>query len=435
MKGFSFLERRSTLMKSRSPSATSTALQPRRQAPGPTSTRATTQAMERDPLQFLLEMTRQYGDVVRLPLAFGTTYLLNHPDHVLSVLQEEAAIFGKEPHENAIFKRFVGESVLTTEGETWRRLRRLEQPAFGRRHLSVISSQVVETVQTFLEGWRDQAAHGAILDMVPEMRALTLRILRKAIFSLDLSGEATTIGSALTVLNAYALALFYHPLLSYFGPLSARNRLGQAAQRDLDSTVFRLIRERRALLSTKGPRQDDLLTFFLELREEDGTPALPDAQIRNETLSLLIAGHDNSTSLLCWLWYLLAQHPNVVERLSEEVTETLRGRAPTSDDLERLPYVHMVVEETLRLYPPTWSFPRRALADTTVGGYTIPAGSTVLLSPYTTHRHPAFWPDPEVFDPGRFSASAQVGRPRYAHFPFGGGQHQCMGAAFAMIEA
>jgi cytochrome P450 len=329
----------------------------------------------------------------------------------------------------------VGESVLTTEGETWRRLRRLEQPAFGRRHLSAISSQIVETAQTFLEERRDQAAHGAILDMVPAMKALTLRILGRAIFSLDLSSDAATIGSALTVLNTYALALFYHPLLPYFGPLSAHNRRGQAAQRDLDHIVFRLIRERRAQVNAEGPCPDDLLTFFLQLREEDGTPALPDAQIRNETLSLLIAGHDNSTSLLCWLWYLLAQHPNVVKRLSDEVTKTLKGRAPTFDDLERLPYIQMVVEETLRLYPPAWSFPRRVLADATIGGYTIPAGSTVLLSPYTTHRHPAFWPDPETFDPERFSANAQAERPRYAHFPFGGGQHQCMGAAFAMIEA
>lgn len=405
-----------------------------RPAPGPSDRRVTTLAMQHTPLQFLLEMTRQYGDVVRLPVRGGPIHLINHPDGVRQVLQENAKNYGKDPHENSIFIRIVGQSILTTEGETWLRLRRLEQPAFHRGHLLAASPAMVEAVQTYLDGWHDAAEQGSVIDLVPAMTSLVLRVLGKALFSLDLEADTRTIAESMKVIGTYALALFYQPLLPSFGPLLKRNRQWNAARRALDEVVFRMIHKRRTQLDAINP-QKDLLSFFLLLRDEDGQPAFNDAQIRNETLSLLIAGHENATSLLCWTWYLLARHPAVAERVFSEVATQLQGRTPTLDDLSRLPYIRMVLEEALRLYPPAWSFPRRALAADTIGGYAIPAGATVLLCPYTTQRHPAFWRDPEVFDPERFSEAAEAGRPRYAHFPFGGGQHQCIGAPFAMMEA
>ncbi len=371
---------------------------------------------------------------MRLPLIGGATYLINHPDGVRHVLQDQATNYGKDPHENNIFIRFVGKSILTTEGDVWLRLRRLEQPAFHRHHILAVGAPMVETVQSYLDTWQDEAEQGNLIDMVPAMTTLALRVLGRAIFSLNLEHDTQTIAAALKVIGAYALALFYRPWLPYFGPLARRNRRRAAAQRALDQVVFRLIEERRAKLNPLQP-QTDLLTFFVQLRDDDGRPEFTDAEIRNETLSLLIAGHENASSLLCWTWYLLAQHPAVAARVYSEVAGQLGGRTPTLDDLARLPYIRMVLEEALRLYPPAWSFPRRALADDVIGGYRIPAGATVLLCPYTTQRHPAFWRDPEVFDPERFSTAAEAGRPRYAHFPFGGGQHQCMGAPFAMMEA
>ncbi|HEY7126774.1 MAG TPA: cytochrome P450 [Ktedonobacterales bacterium] len=406
-----------------------------KQAPGPREKRATTKAMERDPLRFLMEMTQAYGDVVRLPLTYGTTYLINHPDGVRQVLQEHAQHYGRDPHENAIFRRFVGESILTTEGAAWKRLRKLEQPAFHRRHLTSVGGQMVAAAQAELETWQEPAQHGKIIDLVPAMKALTLRVLGSTIFSLDLSDESRTIGLALQEMNAYALALFFHPFLPYLGPLSGHNRRGQAALRALDVVVHRLIRKRRETLRGQQNHPDDLLTFLLELREEDGQPAFTDAQIRNETLSLLIAGHDNATSLLCWTWYLLAQHPEAAEHIYREVDEVLQGRTPGLEDLDALPFSRMVLDEALRLYPPAWSFPRHVLAEDTIGGYTIPAGTTVLVCPYTTHRHPAFWDEPACFRPERFTAAAQAERPRFAYFPFGGGQHQCMGNIYALLEA
>jgi cytochrome P450 len=379
-------------------------------------------------------MTQRYGDVVRLPLVGGSLYVVNHPDGVRQVLQDHAANYGKDPRENAIFTRFVGRSILTTEGDAWRRLRHLEQPAFHRRHILAASAPMVATVQTYLDEWQAAAERGAVIDLVPAMPTLVLRVLGRAIFSLDLEDDTATIASALKVIGAYALALLYQPLLPYVGPFLKRNRQRAAAQRALDQVVFRLIHKRRSQLGGLRP-ETDLLTFFLLLRDDDGTPAFTDAEIRSETLSLLIAGHENTTSLLCWTWYLLAQHPAVAARVFDEVAAQLAGRTPTLDDLARLPYIRMVLEEALRLYPPAWSFPRRALAADTIGGYRVPAGATILLAPYTTHRHPAFWPEPEVFDPERFSEAAEAGRVRYAHFPFGGGQHQCMGATFAMMEA
>jgi cytochrome P450 len=417
-----------------SPSDSSLPSSQARSAPGPSSRRATTAAMQHAPLKFLLEMTQRYGDVVRLPLVGGPLYLINHPDGVRWVLQDHATNYGKDPRENAIFTRFVGRSILTTEGDAWLRLRRLEQPAFHRRHILAASAAMVETIQAYLDEWRDEAERGAVVDMVPAMTTLVLRVLGRAIFSLDLEDDTATIGSALKVIGAYALALLYQPWLPSFGPLLKRNRQRAAAQRALDQVVFRLIHKRRSQLGELSP-QADLLTFFLLLRDEDGKPAFTDAEIRNETLSLLIAGHENATSLLCWTWYLLARHPAVAERVFDEVAAQLKGKTPTLDDLARLPYIRMVLEEALRLYPPAWSFPRRALANDTIGGYLIPAGATVLVSPYTTQRHPSFWPDPEKFNPERFTEAAEDGRSRYAHFPFGGGQHQCMGATFAMMEA
>jgi cytochrome P450 len=389
--------------------------------------------MQRSPLPFLLEMTRQYGDVVRLPLRSGPLYLINHPDGVRHVLQEHAANFGKDPHENGIFIRFVGQSILTTEGDTWLRLRHLEQPAFHRHQILAMSVSMVETIQGYLDEWQDEAEQGKVIDMVPAMTTLVLRVLGKALFSLDLEDESRTIAAALKVFGAYALALFYKPFLPAFGPLVKLNRRYAAEQRALDQVVFRMIHKRRAQLDTLNPA--DLLSFFLQLADDDGKPAFTDAQVRNETLSLLIAGHENASSLLCWTWYLLAQHPAVAAQVRDEVAGQLQGRRPTLADLGQLPYLRMVLEESLRLYPPAWSFPRRTLAQTMIGGCVIPAGAPVLLCPYTTHRHPAFWRDPEKFDPERFSEAAEAERPRYAHFPFGGGQHQCMGATFAMMEA
>ncbi len=416
-----------------SPSTSSSSLSAQRPVPGPTSVRATTAAMQRSPLPFLLEMTRHYGDVVRLPLRGGPLYLINHPDGVRQVLQEHAANFGKDPHENGIFIRFVGQSILTTEGDTWLRLRHLEQPAFHRQQILATSASMVETIQTYLDEWGERAEQGEVIDMVPAMTTLVLRVLGKALFSLDLEDETQIIAGALKVIGAYALALFYQPFLPAFGPLLKLNRRYAAVQRALDQVVFRMIHKRRAQPGALNPA--DLLSFFLQLQDDDGKPAFTDVQIRNETLSLLIAGHENTSSLLCWTWYLLAQHPAVAERVSDEVAGQLQGRTPTLADLGQLPYLRMVLEESLRLYPPAWSFPRRTLAQDTIGGYVIPAGAPVLLCPYTTHRHPAFWRDPEKFDPERFSEAAEAERPRYAHFPFGGGQHQCMGATFAMMEA
>lgn len=430
---------------------------------GPTNRWSVTRALERDPLPFLLEMTSRYGDVVRLPqLPLGDMYLINHPDGIRQVLQDHAPNYRRDPHENRLFERFVGQSILSTDGELWMRLRRLEQPAFSKQHVVAVTGHMVEAIGGALETWPARSGAAESLDLIPAVTSLTLAVLAKTLYSLALSSEeVSTIATSLKTINAYALALFLYPFLPYLGPLSARNRRARSAQHALDDVVLHLIQQRRTLLEQAAPPNspgdqqrestsapppshsanhptpvpEDLLTFLLQRQEEDGTPAFSNPAIRNETLSLLIAGHENATSLLCWAWYLLSTHPEVCERLHDEVSRVLCGRAPTAGDLPKLPYTRQVLEEALRLYPPAWLFPRQAIAADTIGGYLIPKGATVLLCPYTTHHHPAFWPDPEVFDPERFSARAVNERPRYCHYPFGGGQHQCLGATFAMQEA
>jgi cytochrome P450 len=408
----------------------------RRRAPGPAHARAATRAMTRDPLSFLTDAARDYGDVVRLPFLFGTTYLINHPDGVQQVLVDRAGNYGKEPHENNIFKRFVGISVLTAEGESWQRLRHLEQTAFHGRQMPAAGAQMIQVIDDYLREWRDEMTAGEAVDLVPIMTELAIRILGKTVFSLDLSDDTQTVAAALRVMGRYALKLFYQPLLPVLGPLAPINRQGRTAQSALDAVVFRLIRERRAQIEAQEESvPEDILTRFLLLADYEGNPALTDAQIRNETLSLLIAGHENVSSLLCWTWYLLAQHPSVAERMYQEIAVALGDRLPAFEDVAQLPYTRMVLDEALRLYPPAWSFSRRAIAADVIGGFPIPAGSAILLSPYTMHRNPAFWRDPDQFDPERFTDAARVDRPRYAYYPFGGGQHYCMGATFAMLEA
>jgi cytochrome P450 len=267
------------------------------------------------------------------------------------------------------------------------------------------------------------------VDVAAEMLRLTLRIAGQALFNIDLSDETDVVGQAVATVNKLFAEYLYAPFLPLSIP-TLRSRRLQAARRTLDQVVHEIITRRRQQNSDTG----DLLSMLLLARDEETSQGMNDQQVRDEVMTLLIAGHETVSTALTWTWYLLSQHPEIERRLHHELDEVLDGHLPTVEHLNSLSYTRMVTEEVLRLYPPAWVFARKAIADDEIGGYFIPANSMIVLSPYMTHRHPAFWEHAEVFDPERFASGRTAGRPHYAYFPFGGGPRICIGNNFALME-
>ncbi len=369
----------------------------------------------RNPLRFFVWLTETYGDIVQYRSTVEPAYLINHPDYVQHVLQTNGQHYNKDTYLNKyMLESLTGQGLLTSENPLWREQRRLIQPAFHRRSLPAFAQLMTDATQ------RTVARLAAVppsqpVDMAREMMRLTLDIVTQALFGYDISDRADDIGEAMDTMVTIG---------------KPRHRKVREAMELLDTIVFAIIDERRA---HPERRRDDLLTMLLNARYDDGS-AMPDRQVRDEVMTLLVAGHETTANTLSWTWYLLAQSPQVVERLEAEV-DTLGGAAPAMADFPRLVYTDRVVQEAMRLYPSAWSISRRALADDVIGGYDIPAGAIVAMSPYTIHRRPDFWPDPERFDPDRFAPELVAARPRFAYFPFGGGARQCIGNYFALMES
>jgi len=385
--------------------------------------------IQRDPLKFLRE-TRQYGDVVRMRFVFSDAYLIYHPDSIKHVLQENNRNYNKDVFTYTIFRPFLGQGLLINDGESWLHQRRLMQPAFHRKRISAYGTIMTDATEKLLERWQSYAQQDSSLDVAEEMMRLTLQIVGKTLFSLDLSDETNSIGAALTTL----LKLLGNYVYAPFPPISiptARNRRLLAANRSLEQVIYRIIAERRQQNADTG----DLLSMLLLARDEETGQGMDDRQIRDELMTMLLAGHETTANTLTWTWYLLSQHPEVEQRLYTEVDEVLGGALPTVEHLSDLKYTNMVLEEALRLYPPACILSRKAIADDELGGYPIPANSMIIVSPYAIQHHPKYWPDPESFDPERFTPEHIAERPHYAYFPFSSGPRMCIGSSFAMMEA
>lgn len=384
-----------------------------------------------DPLGLFLGAAREHGDVVRLRFGPAITYFFNHPDQVKQILQDNHRNF----HKQTYLKQALGifgstENIFLSDGDFWLRQRRLMQPAFHRQRIAAFVAMMAAQAEAMLAQWHSRPA-GAPLDIEAEMMRLTLGIIGRALFGIDLSDEASELGHAFTV----GSEVFAERTRKLF-PLpiwvpTPRNRQFLAARR----TVFRVIDEIIALRRREGGEHHDLLAMLMEARDEETGTGMDDQQLRYEMQVMLFAGHETTATALTWAFYLLAQHPEVAATLYAELDDVLGGRAVTVDDLPRLPYTRMVVEEAMRLYPPAWAMTRQSVAECEIGGYRVPANSSVMLAPYTTHRHPDFWPEPERFRPERFAPEAVAARPRFAYFPFGGGPRQCIGNTFALTEA
>lgn len=382
-------------------------------------------------LQFFLDLAREYGDIARAQIGPIELHLLRHPDYVKHVLQDNSQNYGRKTRGFLALRDVLGDSLLTTVGDFWRRQRRIAQPAFHRQRLAGFADLMVAAARDLADSWAPLADRKHPIDVVPEFLRVTLRILGLSMFGLDLSSESSAIGGALVVAlertQAQVLSVIQVP---EFIP-TPQNRRFKEAMQTLDRIVFEMIGERRR----SGREEPDLLGMLMAARDEESGEGMTDRQLRDELITILLAGHETTAMALSWACYLLSKHPAVWRTLRAEVRGVLGDRPARLPDLQAMPYLRMVLDETMRLYPPAWMVARSVNEDDVIGGYRIPAGSLVFTSPYVTHRHPDFWDNPEGFDPDRHTPERAAARPRYAYFPFGGGPHLCIGQPLALMEA
>jgi cytochrome P450 len=388
--------------------------------------------MRNSPLPSLTRFAREYGDFVRLRFPGGKMgHLVSSPEWVKYVLAENQKNYDKETHGFSKLRSLLGRGLVTSEGDFWLRQRRLIQPAFHRQRLASFAQLMARDAAELADEWERHAGTHRPIDLARDMMRLTLRIVSETLLSRNLSGEADLVGNALTFaihhVNSRITKLFDPPELVP----TPDNLRYLGARAELDRVVMGVIEDRRR----SGKDAGDLLSMLLAARDEETGEAMNDRQLRDEVMTLFLAGHETTANALTWTFYLLSSHPEISERLTREVHQVIGDRIPALEDLPRLDYVRMVVDEAMRLYPPVWMIVRRALQDDEIGGYHIPALSYVFVSPWIVQRSPQVWNDPERFDPERFHRDRLSAIPRYAHFPFGGGPRLCIGNNFALMEA
>lgn len=390
----------------------------------------------RNPYHFLLSSQREYGDIVRLRFGPITAYLLAHPEFVRHVLLDNSQGYDKRLG-YVQMKPLIGDGLLVAEGEAWRRQHQLLQPPFQPQHLDALARPMQDAVAALSERWERSSAAGEPVEIVAEMTRLTRAMLGQMLFGIDLSDTGSPLGRALTL--AQQLSDDFTRRHTH-GPLAILTGLGLSSpplprrvreqMRELDRTVYDLIAERRRAERAR----DDLLSLLLAARDPQSGERLTDRQVRDQIVTLWLAGTETPAVGLAWACYLLAQHASAERRLDDELAQVLGGRIPRWADLPALEYTVMVLHESMRLYPPAWLIVRTAIHDDDLGGHAIRARSLILLSPYVTQRHPALWADPDNFTPERFAPEAMARLPRFAYFPFGGGPRQCLGNHLALVE-
>lgn len=379
----------------------------------------------RDLLGLFSKCAREYGDVVRLRIPNMPSCLLSHPDHIEYVLVTANKNFKKHKvwrHLSSLF----GNGLLTSEGDFWLRQRRLAQPAFHRAAVATYGDVMVEHTQRMLESWQD----GQTRDVHQDMMNLTLQIVAKTLFHADVAKEASDVGKAMEEIMAVFVERFRTPIfISQKIPTPSNRRFTRAVRR-LDDIIYGIIGRRRS----GGQNPADLLGMLLHAQDEDGS-RMTDQQLRDEAINLFLAGHETTAIALSWTWYLLSQDPETETKLAEELQRVLGGRTPAVADLPQLHYTERVVMESMRLYPPAYAFGREALSDCEIGGYRIPAGTTLFISQWIVHHDPRFFETPDAFNPDRWGNDLVKRIPKFAYFPFGGGPRLCIGNNFAMMEA
>ncbi|HET8940254.1 MAG TPA: cytochrome P450 [Polyangiales bacterium] len=382
----------------------------------------------RRPLEYMLEITRAHGDIVQLRLGPSRMIIVNHPDHVKRVLQEKHSHYGR-PAFVALLRRIVGNGLLFSEGDAWLKQRRIMQPSFHRERITAFAEIMRQAVAERVEQWRQRERSDQPLDMTREAAELITAINGPVLFASDLTREAPELGQAIRVLLNWLNERTLQPLAAPLFIPTAENRRFNAAKRLFTDTISRLISEHRAHAGT------DLLSMLLAARDADSGESMGDKQLQDEVFTFLVAGLETTAAALQWALTLLAQHPEALQRVRAEHKSVCGSEPPRADQVASMRFTRMVIDETLRLYPPVYGLTRRVISDDKIAGYDIPKGAQVLVSPYAIHRHPQFWQHPESFAPeAHFAPEHSEGRSRFAYIPFGAGPRQCIGNALAVME-
>jgi cytochrome P450 len=399
------------------------------------------ETLRHDPLRVLRELAA-YGDLVRCRVDRWNVVVVNRPDYIKHILEDNNTNYVKAGTPDLMMlKPMLGEGLMTTEGSVWLAQRRMCQPYLRRDRMQEFDGLMADVVNSMLESW-DAAYSDSPMDLEEEMTRLTLNIVSKVLFSYDISRDNSNFSQAVKTMNE--CAALYDP------QDSALLRRFTDAQRTMRSLVQHVITERVAyeMIVSDGaaagdadaideddsPLRNDLLDAFLRVHGGVRDSGMSDRQVQDQILTLLMAGHETTSKALTWTFYLLHKHPDVLARLEAELERVLHGRPPSNDDLPNLPYLSMVLDESMRVFPPVWLMSRVCRQADVIDGYRIPAGTLMIVSPYLMHSHPRYWSNPETFDPERFARDGEPVRPPYAYFPFSGGPRLCIGRALATIE-
>lgn len=360
-----------------------------------------------------------------------TVHLVVRPEHIQHVLVENAKSYGKRTQGYRILRQVVGNGLLTSDGSFWLRQRRIAQPAFHKRRIESFAETMTKVAAETVAAWPDLGT----LDVAHEMMGLTLRVVGLTLLSLDVAGETDEVGQALTVGLEEVMFGMNTPWAPPRWVPTRRNRRFNRAMATLNRVVNGVISERRASEAAGRSAPDDLLAMLMGARDPETGEGMSDAQLRDEVMTIFLAGHETTAMALTWTLHLLSIHPEIRAEVVAEIDRVLGGRLPTLGDLKSLELTERVIAESMRLYPPAWVMARSTVEDDDLGGHPVRAGDWTMISPWVTHRQPDLWPDPERFDPARFLPEAVASRPKFAYLPFSGGQRKCIGDSFAKMEA
>jgi cytochrome P450 len=383
--------------------------------------------MIRDMLGLFTRTAREFGGIAQFKLLNSTYFLITNPDYVRYILQDNYKnyIRGRSVETGRVL---LGNGLPLIDGDFWLHERRLLQPAFHRERIAALASTAGRVIDSFVQNWEHNARSNQPLDLDDEMMRLTLTVIIKSMFSADIDDKIQSLSHAFNVASIFML---WRSQQMWAPPLSVpvpRNVEYNRAFKVLNETIYPLIADAR-----KNPK-NDLLAMLLSMRDEETGQGMSDQQARDEVVTIFFAGHETTAAAITWAFYLLSEHPEVEERLRDELEMILNGRGPTFADLPKLTYTQQVINEVLRLYPAAYLFAREAVAKDVIDGYLIPPKTLIFITPFITHRDPKYWPDPETFDPDRFTPEQVASRPRHHYYPFGEGPHVCIGNNFALME-
>ncbi|MBE9028687.1 cytochrome P450 [filamentous cyanobacterium LEGE 11480] len=389
------------------------------------------QTFQRDPLKSIDQFWKVHGDIIRIPILPGFSYyVMIHPRHAEQMLATKGDRYVKPDLVVKSMGLLQGKGLFTNDGESWQQHRRLMQPAFQRKALEELHQVIVQAVQDLIQQWENQPEDEPI-DIAAAMIDLSLKMVSRSLFGLDISQSENRVGQAFRTALAYVYSRISNPISPPLWLPTPHNRTFRQAKQILDDTVTEIIRSRREGQTNRV----DLLAMLLDAQDSETGIGMSDQQIRDEIFTLLNAGYETVATSLAWTWKIIASQPEIADNLHQEVSQRLNGQPPTLEQLSQLDYTRRVFDESLRLYPPGLGQPRSPISDDHLDGYHVPKGSMCIIATYFTMRHPEFWDNPWQFDPDRFLPAPVAQRHKYAYIPFGAGPHICIGKSLALMEA